>query len=237
MNSSFSRQLALLRQERGMSQRAVASDLNISQALLSHYENGIREPGLDFIVKACNYYDVSADFLLGRTMTRDGTMLSVDELEDYGTSKDSMLDGSMMAMLSKKLLINALLIVFDILSKTGDRDLIMEASVYISIAMYRVFHFLYKASGGNPDKFFSVPDSAFSYCSDAEMKLTEMKFFSLLTERGRGKGKASDFPDLSSDTLERNYPDQYKSLLLMLHLAGDRIGKHFTCQGDAKRFM
>ena len=42
----------------------------MSQALLSHYENGIREPGLTFVVKACDYYQVSADYLLGRTNDR-----------------------------------------------------------------------------------------------------------------------------------------------------------------------
>lgn len=56
MASDFSRCLSLLRQERGVSQRAAAKDLGISQALLSHYENGVREPGLAFVVKACNYY-------------------------------------------------------------------------------------------------------------------------------------------------------------------------------------
>ena len=68
--SEFSRTLSLLRQERGVSQRTAASDLGISQALLSHYENGIREPGLSFVVKACDYYQVSADYLLGRTNDR-----------------------------------------------------------------------------------------------------------------------------------------------------------------------
>ena len=52
MASEFSRTLSLLRQERGVSQRTAAGDLGISQALLSHYENGIREPGLLFVVKA-----------------------------------------------------------------------------------------------------------------------------------------------------------------------------------------
>lgn len=61
MASEFSRTLSLLRQERGVSQRTAAKDLGISQALLSHYENGIREPGLAFVVKACEYYNVSAD--------------------------------------------------------------------------------------------------------------------------------------------------------------------------------
>ena len=84
MASDFSRCLSLLRQERGVSQRAAAKDLGISQALLSHYENGVREPGLAFVVKACNYYHVSADFLLGRTLSRDGTtIVSADELYDY----------------------------------------------------------------------------------------------------------------------------------------------------------
>ena len=83
MSSNFSRSLSLLRQEKGVSQRSAAKDLGISQALLSHYENGIREPGLAFVVKACNYYSVSADFLLGRTLTRDGTTIGADELYDY----------------------------------------------------------------------------------------------------------------------------------------------------------
>ena len=42
MNADFSRTLALLRQEKGISQRKAAKELGISQALLSHYENGIR---------------------------------------------------------------------------------------------------------------------------------------------------------------------------------------------------
>jgi predicted transcriptional regulator len=50
MLTDFSRTLSLLRQERGLSQRKAAAALGISQALLSHYENGIREPGLSFVV-------------------------------------------------------------------------------------------------------------------------------------------------------------------------------------------
>ena len=42
MREDFSRTLALLRQERGISQRKAAAELGVSQALLSHYENGVR---------------------------------------------------------------------------------------------------------------------------------------------------------------------------------------------------
>ena len=61
----FSRKMSELRKARNLSQRRVAGDLGISQALLSHYENGAREPGLDFVCRACRYYGVSADYILG----------------------------------------------------------------------------------------------------------------------------------------------------------------------------
>lgn len=72
MARDFSETMSILRRERGLSQRAAAADLHISQALLSHYENGAREPGLAFVCRACDYYGVSADYLLGRTEEQDG---------------------------------------------------------------------------------------------------------------------------------------------------------------------
>ena len=60
---------AQLRRATGISQRKAAADLQVSQALLSHYEKGIREPGLDFVVRAADYYHVSCDLLLGRRDT------------------------------------------------------------------------------------------------------------------------------------------------------------------------
>ena len=59
--------LAQLRRRKGVSQRRAAADLHISQALLSHYENGAREPGLPFVCRACDYYGVTADYILGRS--------------------------------------------------------------------------------------------------------------------------------------------------------------------------
>lgn len=73
MNVMFSQALSHLRHEKGISQRLAAQELGVSQALLSHYENGIREPGLAFVVKACDYYQVSADYLLGRTSDRSSS--------------------------------------------------------------------------------------------------------------------------------------------------------------------
>ena len=78
MNERFAHTLGSLRREKGVSQRQAAKDLGVSQALLSHYENGLREPGLTFVVRACDYYGASADYLLGRTEQRAGTLTAPD---------------------------------------------------------------------------------------------------------------------------------------------------------------
>lgn len=70
--SKFSSVLSQLRKERGISQKRAATDLGISQALLSHYEKGIRECGLDFVIKCAGYYGVTTDYLLGVSDSRNG---------------------------------------------------------------------------------------------------------------------------------------------------------------------
>lgn len=70
MGESFPEILSRLRRDKGVNQRTAAGALHISQALLSHYENGLREPGLTFVCNACDYYGVSADYLLGRSEVR-----------------------------------------------------------------------------------------------------------------------------------------------------------------------
>ena len=70
--SKFATVLSQLRKERGISQKCAATDLGISQALLSHYEKGIRECGLDFVIKCADYYGVTTDYLLGVSESRNG---------------------------------------------------------------------------------------------------------------------------------------------------------------------
>lgn len=73
MSTSISTRLVSLRKEKNLSQKEAAQYLGVSQALLSHYEKGIRECGLDFLCRASNFFDVSTDYLLGLT---DNKMMS-----------------------------------------------------------------------------------------------------------------------------------------------------------------
>lgn len=86
MSVQFSAKLSLLRREKGITQKQAAEDLGISQALLSHYEKGIRECHLDFVRKAAEYYEVTADYLLGMTDSRRQTD---DLLDPHDVSTDN----------------------------------------------------------------------------------------------------------------------------------------------------
>jgi transcriptional regulator with XRE-family HTH domain len=221
MNSDFSRSLSLLRQEKGVSQRAAAKDLNISQALLSHYENGIREPGLAFVVRACDYYNVSADFLLGRTLTRDGTTIAAEELYDYSAEKDNVLRGSIMATLAKKLLVNSVSVLFDLLSRTGQREAVRSASDYLSTAVYKMFRHLYRADGTQNEDFFSLPARQFmAGLPDADMICAEVDYIEALAAHVKNKGQ---FPPMSHEALAQSYPGPYQSLLQIIYNTGERI--------------
>ena len=98
MNRTFPETLSVLRHERNISQRTAAAALNISQALLSHYENGAREPGLDFVRRACDYYGVSADYLLCRSENPDSTASAAAAARAFLANLRSLTDKAEMAL-------------------------------------------------------------------------------------------------------------------------------------------
>ena len=218
INENFSRVLALLRQEKGISQRKAASELGISQALLSHYENGAREPGLEFVVKACDYYHVSADYLLGRNLNRDGAVIAADDLVDAAEGKES-LRGSIMAKLQKKLLINATSVLFDLLGKVGSRDAITHASAYLSAALYQLYRLFYRQAGGN-DSYFSTDSQAFDMDAlSAGMTLSRIRYARAI----QSKDLAGKFPAVDAQTLSEEYPGLSQSVAQVLHAVDEQV--------------
>ena len=56
-----------LRLSRGLTQKAIAEQLGMSTRAYSHYEIGDRDPSIELLIAFCDYFDVSADYLIGRT--------------------------------------------------------------------------------------------------------------------------------------------------------------------------
>jgi transcriptional regulator with XRE-family HTH domain len=67
----FGEKLKKLREEKGLKQSELASILGIGRTTLSHYELNNREPDLDILNKIADFFNVSVDFLLGRTSIRN----------------------------------------------------------------------------------------------------------------------------------------------------------------------
>jgi len=222
MSSDFSKKLSLLRQERGVSQRTAAADLGISQALLSHYENGIREPGLSFVVRACDYYHVSADYILGRTLSKDGAMLTSEEVYDPEAEHSGVLKGSVMATLQNKLVAGAMSVLFDLLGKLGDKEAIQAAGSYLGSAVYQLYRRLYRTAGRNEDYFSAESDLFTLDLVSADMKMAEVRYARALEKRREEKAA---FPDLSDENLRETYPGRCQSVAQVLHNTDARLGK------------
>jgi len=63
----FSKRLAEIRKKRGLSQYELADRLGFSRGQISNYEQGKREPDHETLTKIADFFDVSIDYLLGRT--------------------------------------------------------------------------------------------------------------------------------------------------------------------------
>lgn len=228
MNNNFSRIITLLRKERGLSQKKAAEDLGVSQALLSHYEKGIRECGLDFVVKVADYYNVSSDYLLGRTPQRSGATISVDDIpEPDSMGKENVLKGSLLPVLNKKLIANSLNIIFSLLQGCNSKYLTNEVSAYLNLSVYRIFRMLYSADPKNPQGLFAVPHRLSFGRSGAAQEIAFSNALCLLdgdrVDNMEGVGK-DVLPSLSPEKISRDFPLFASSLFNLIQSSEQRMG-------------
>ena len=224
MNSDFPRIITFLRKERGLSQKQVAADLGISQALLSHYEKGIRECGLDFLVKAAEYFEVSCDYLLGRTVQRRLASVSADDLPESDEIRH--LKGNMINQINKKLLMNTTTVIFDLLAQIGNKRLTNAVSNYLMSAEYQIFRTIYSAQEQNSQTMFSIDRNRYKNLNSASM-LIDLEIIDMLIERNELSLSLS--PDVIS-----TYFDKGASSLFNLIQYAERNIKNLT-QGSNSR--
>ncbi|MCL2860783.1 MAG: helix-turn-helix domain-containing protein [Firmicutes bacterium] len=69
MKTAFSKRIKELRENDGLSLRDLAEDISINHSTIANWERGFREPPFDTLIKIADYFDVTTDYLLGRTDT------------------------------------------------------------------------------------------------------------------------------------------------------------------------
>ena len=158
-NTIFSKNLRKMREDAQISQKSAAASLGISQALLSHYEKGIRECGLDFLSRAAKFYKVSADYLLGTSNSDDAQNNAGENARVYNIKNkinDDILkkDGkeyNISAALYKNLLTNAITYIFDCMKEQEHNEISVLSGKYISQAIYALSAVLYGGIAKDPD--------------------------------------------------------------------------------------
>ncbi len=216
MANDFSRILTLLRKERSLSQKQAAQDLNISQALLSHYERGIRECGLDFLLRAADYYEVSCDYLLGRTPDRNGARLPL--ALDKTPEKDDDLP--------QTLLRGAQEVLFSLLQE-ADHEMLTEAvSEFLYLSVYRMFRVLYGANPKNPNTFFQLPKPVAPAFAQARMNEDEAIASAIASGYPLKKMlplKDTSALSITTRSLTERYPNAGSALLALVKQCEERL--------------
>ncbi|MGN1451982.1 MAG: helix-turn-helix domain-containing protein [Eubacteriales bacterium] len=166
VNASFSRNLAVLRKDKSVSQKKAAADLGLSQALLSHYENGIREPGFDFVLRAADYYECSVDYLLGRTNDRRGIAYLPEEYEaehpeEYLYSEINRITGAISTLAEH-------------LALTENEKLLSLSMTYMKLFIYRLTRLVSFGSEKIPGHF-KLSDNKSAALSSALIAICEEK--------------------------------------------------------------
>ena len=198
MKKELGRKIINLRKKRGLSQNDAAAQLGISQALLSHYEKGIRECGLEFVVRLAEFYEVSSDYLLGLSEA-EGGIAEGEEPSDVSTVK-----GNTFCLLNRRLSANSIAVIYSLLAKINSKKLSKCVSESLAVAAYSVFRYIYSIKENNTDGLFRLGGSAVDkYCSSS-MALSEARIKEL-TENLEGLS-------LSPDILAQEYPESFSSL-------------------------
>lgn len=141
MDKNFPIILTELRKERGLSQKEAAAKLGISQALLSHYEKGIRECGQSFLIRVADFYGVTCDYLLGRSKVRNELNIMASEILSDNSGSDSVP--------TSKTFLKAGTLITELM-RNAESATNMKLDILYAIALYKII--LLQAQAGNLPK-------------------------------------------------------------------------------------
>lgn len=194
MTETFSQRIAQLRKNKKISQKTAAADLGISQALLSHYERGIRECGLELLTRMADYYGVSADYLLCRSDVENGGVITGRESEEFVD------------------LMNAVQVTSDLLKSAGNDSTAAEFLSLVGINVARVISMIVEKGGSNLfQQGYAVRNAGF----EAAMRFYEAR---LCNELEGGTDLS-----LSMKDVKETYPVFYSSVKRLLEHANGAV--------------
>lgn len=94
MSELLGKRLKALREKKGISQKFVATKIGVNNSTLSGYESGYREPDGETLLRLADFYEVTTDYLLGRSNNSQlsgNTETLINDI-DLGLSIDEIME-------------------------------------------------------------------------------------------------------------------------------------------------
>lgn len=88
-NNTLGSRIKVLRKEYNMTQTDLANKLNITKSNISKYENNIVDPSLEILKTMSDIFDVSVDYLLGKTNIRKDVNTFAAHTDDEDLSEEA----------------------------------------------------------------------------------------------------------------------------------------------------
>ncbi len=91
----FGTNLKALRKQKGITQQVIADTINTSRSCISNYESGNRQPDNETIRLLADFFDVSVDYLFGRsevkTLIKNNTLMEeMQNILSFANSFDTL---------------------------------------------------------------------------------------------------------------------------------------------------
>ena len=109
---NFSERLKNLRKEKKLSQKKLAQEVKVTRATIGYYENRKRKPDLEKLIKLADFFDVSIDFLAGKSNQQKGEEQIKNEIEISDPIKQKLINSNLSLQKLDSILNNTDLIQF-----------------------------------------------------------------------------------------------------------------------------
>ncbi|CEK34169.1 helix-turn-helix domain-containing protein [Paeniclostridium sordellii] len=98
----FGERLKSLRKSLNLTQKELGEKLNVSGRVVGYYESNDRFPDKDTLTKIADFFEVSVDYLLGRTNSKNNTNIDSLKIDENEKDVEELLEETMSQILDQK---------------------------------------------------------------------------------------------------------------------------------------
>ena len=131
-----------------------------------------------------------------------------------------------MVTLNKRLVINSLTIIYDLLEQTDCRGMTSEISSYLMVSIYKMIRTIYSANHKNPQAMFSIMPEIYAGLSSALQSINEANAKCLSGGKNVGNINGTDHssaPPLSPEIISGKYPELAPSLYNLIQKTEEKM--------------